>query len=459
MLDAMKDAMKTRYLAACLLIAPALLAIDPSVTVNWPQWRGPHSAGIAPDKNLPTTWSKTQNVVWKTPIAGRGYSSPIIWGNRIFLTTAIEGALVPGRDKGKAHKLEPDKEPFAHPDAVGYDHRQTLKVLALDAPTGKILWDKTVYEGPVFDSVLRYGSYASPTPVTDGKYVYSFFGVEGVYAHDFDGKQIWKANLGEWGTLGVGYGASPLLYGKVLILLCDDDDGSNSFIVGLDKNTGKELWRTKRPTSITWSSPVLAAEGGRAEVLTAGNEFVISYDPATGKELWRIKGLDANAVSTPLVAGDLAFFATGYPSKKTMAIRLGGSGNLDGSSNLLWTYQKGTAYTASNIVYGDYIYLITDKGILSCLDMKTGEVKYDNGRPPSPARYTASPVAFDGKVFITSEDGDTHVIQAGPEFKILGTNSLDEQIMASPAIAGGNLYIRGTANLYKIAAPPAASKR
>lgn len=448
--------MKTRFLLP-LLLAPALLfAIEPNVTVNWPQWRGPQGTGVAPDKDLPSEWSSTKNVAWKTAIPGKGYSSPIVWGNRIFLTTAIEGEAIAGRPKGKQHKL--GAEDFTHPEAVGWDHKQTLKVLSLDATSGKILWDKSVYDGPMFDSALRYGSYASLTPVTDGKYVYTFFGVEGAYAHDFQGNQIWKATMGEWGTLGTGYGASPVLAGNVLILLCDDDNGENSFIIGLDKNTGKVLWRNKRTTTLTWSSPMLATVNGRTELLTNGLELIISYDPATGKELWRSKGVGANAVSTPVVQGDIAYFATGYPEKRTMAIRLGGSGDITDTPRMLWKYEKGTAYTASNIAYGDYLYLITDKGILSCLDAKTGAVKYDNGRPPTPARYTSSPVAFDGKLFITSEDGDTQVIQAGPEFKVLGTNALEEPVMASPAIAGGSLYIRGTKSLYKVVRNAGPSK-
>ena len=415
---------------------------DPNVTLNWPQWRGPQSTGTAPDKNLPTEWSATKNVAWKTAIPGKGYSSPIVWGNRIFLSTSIEGDVIPGRDKGKHHKLE--GADFVHPDAIGYDHKQTVKVLQLDAQTGKILWERTIFDGAPFESWNRAGSFASLTQVTDGTYVFTALGPDGVFAHDFQGRQIWKADPGQYGSLGVGYGASPLLYDNLLILQTDDDEGQLSSIFALDKKTGKEVWRTKRPTTLGWASPVIARRAGRDELLTSGLEFVISYNPKTGEELWRTKGLENNAVATPIVLGDMVYFSAGYPAKKTLAIRLGGSGDV------AWTYTKGTGYTPSNIGYGDFLYLITDKGILSCLDAKTGDVKYDNGRPPTPARYSASPVAFDGKVFITSEDGDTHVIQAGPEHKVLGTNSLDEPVLASPAIAGGSVYIRGAKNLYKI---------
>ena len=431
-----------------LMLAALAPAPDPNVTVNWPQWRGAQSTGVAPDKNLPTEWSATKNVAWKTPIPGNGYSSPIVWGNRIFLTTAIAGDIIPGRAVGKTHKLE--GADYVHPDATGWNYKQTIKLISLDAASGRILWDRTMIDGPVFDSSHSYGSYASLTPVTDGKYVFSYFGTDGVFAYDFQGNQIWKTNPGEYGTLGVGYGASPLLFENLLILQCDDDNGENSAMLALDKSTGKQVWRVKRPTTLGWSSPIVAVSNGHAELLTSGLEFVIAYDPRTGKELWRAKGLENNAVATPLWKDDMVYFSAGYPAKKTLAIHMGGSGDVTGTSKIAWTYDKGTGYVPSNIVYGDYIYLITDKGLLSCLDAKTGAVKYDNGRAPTPARFTASPVAYDGKVFITSEDGDTHVIEAGPEHKVLRTNTLDERILASPAIAGGSLYIRGVKNLYKI---------
>jgi len=433
--------------AIALLFASLLFAADaPNTTMNWPQWRGAQSSGVVPDKNLPSEWSTTNHVAWKTPIPGRGHSSPIVWGNQIFLTTAIQGDVIEGRPKGKTHKM--GEGTFVHPDAAGFDHKQIMKVLSIDATTGKILWEKTVFEGATFDSAHSGNTYASPTPVTDGKYVYMYFGPEGIYAHDFQGNPIWKADPGQFGAMSVGYGSSPILYNNLLIVICDDDAGDNSAILALDKQTGKQVWRTKRPIQVSWATPVITRRGSgataRDELLANGNEFVISYDPATGKELWRAKGVVSNAIATPLLKDDLAFFSAGFPTKKTLAIRLGGSGEL------VWSYDKGTAYTASNIVYGDYIYLITDKGILSCLDAKTGEVKYDNGRPTTPGHFTGSPVAYDGKLFITSDEGDTFVIQAGPEHKVLATNSLDEQVFASPAIANGAVYIRGSKNLYKI---------
>ncbi len=431
-----------------LLLFFVLAPAPDSGTTNWPQWRGPQGQGVAEGKNLPSEWSASAHVAWKTALPGRGHSSPIVWDKTIFLTTAEQGDPIEGRPKGKTHKIPED---FVHPDAQGYDHKQIMKVLALNAVTGKILWEKTVYNGPTFDSAHRAGSFASPTPVTDGKYVYSFFGPEGLYAHDFQGKEIWKASVGEFGSVSVGYGSSPVLYENLVIVLCDDDTGANSTIQAFDKKTGKQVWSSKRPVEVTWTTPVLAKTAKRTELLTNGNEFIISYDPATGKELWRAPGLESNAIATPLVKDDIAVFSTGYPKKKTIAIRLGGSGDLKGTPNILWSYTKGTGYTPSEILYGDYVYLLADNGVLTCLDLKTGEVKYDNGRPAKAGRYTSSPIAYDGKILITSEEGDTTVVQTGPEFKVLNTNSVDEPVYASIAVAGGSLYIRGVNDLFKIA--------
>jgi outer membrane protein assembly factor BamB len=414
---------------------------------NWPQWRGPGGQGISTEKNLPTEWSATKNIKWKTAIAGRGHSSPIVWGNRIFLTTAIEGAIVPGA-KAVKH-MDGDKE-FLHPDSVGADHKHTFKVICLNADTGKILWEQTAYEGTPYDNRHRKSSFASSTPATDGKLVYAFFGTEGLYAYDMGGKLAWKADLGKLGTVGMGTGTSPILYENLLILQCDEENGAASFIIALDKKTGREVWKTPRKVQVSWATPILVRAPERTELITIGNETIIAYDPATGKELWRHKGVESNAIPSPVANQEMVFVTAGSPVKIAMAIRLGGSGDLTNSANVAWKYAKGTAYVPSPILYGDYLYLTTDKGILTCLDARTGEVKYDGGRVPIPATFTASPVAFEGKILLTSEDGDTFIVRAGPKHEILGTNSLGEPVYASPAIADRKIFIRGERNIYCI---------
>jgi outer membrane protein assembly factor BamB len=433
----------------CSLLAVTLVnSGSAKVSTNWPQWRGPDGQGVSAETGLPVEWSNTTNVKWKTPIAGRGHSSPIVWGKKIFLTSALDGDAIPGRTAGVTHKMS-DGSDFVHPDAVGANLKHTFKVVCLDRDSGKILWERVAYEGPVYDSRHKKASFASSTPATDGKYVFAFFGSEGLYAYDFAGKQLWKQAMPKIGTASVGYGVSPILYQNLVIMLCDDS-GGNSFIAAYDKKTGKEAWRVARKVDITWSSPVLVHTKNRTEVVTGAAEAIIAYDPATGKELWRHKGLESNAVPSPVVENDLVVLTSGYPQKIAVAIRAGGSGDITGTQQVAWTYNKGTAYVPSPILYDDYIYLMTDRGLLTCLDAKTGKVEYEGARVPKPQIFMASPVAYEGKILLTSEEGDTYMLKAGPKHEVLRTNSLGENVYASPAIADGKIFIRGEQNLYCI---------
>lgn len=415
---------------------------------NWPQWRGPDGQGVSVETGLPIEWSGTKNVKWKTPIDGRGHSSPIVWGKRIFLTTALDGKQVAGRTPGVTHKLS-DGTDFVHPDAIGADQIHTLKVICIDRETGKILWQRVAYEGEVKDSRHKGASFASSTPATDGKFVFAFFGSEGLYAYDYNGKLMWKQNLGTLGTASVGYGVSPILYQNLLLMQCDDS-GGHSFIAAFDKKTGKEVWRVKREVDITWTTPVLVHTGKGVELVTAAAEAIIAYDPATGKELWRHKGLESNAVPTPVVSKDLVVVSAGSPKKIALALRAGGSGDVTGTSQLVWSYNKGTAYVPSPIFYGDFVYLMTGNGSITCLDAATGKVNYEGGRVPKATMFSASPVAFDGKILLTSEEGDTFVLKAGPKHEVLHTNSLGEAVYASPAIADGRIFIRAEHTLFAI---------
>src|SRR5689334_4035805 len=374
------NAVKLTRPISLALIAAVSLGIAATVTsfaANWPQWRGPDGSGVSTEKNLPAEWSPTKNIKWKTPIDGRSHSSPIVWGNRVFLTTAVEGAVVPGA-KAVKHTLEGGE--FLHPDSVGADHKHTFKVLCIDRDSGKILWQSTAWEGTPYDNRHRKSSYAASTPTTDGKLVYAFFGTEGLYAYDFKGNPVWKADLGKLGTVGMGTGTSPILFENLIIVQCDEENGAASFIVALDKKTGKEVWRKDRKVQVSWATPLLVRTAKRAELIASGTESVIAYDPATGAELWRHKGVESNAIPSPVANSEMAFLAAGFPAKVVFAIRLGQSGDLTGTPSVPWTYSKGTAYVPSPILYGDYLYLTTDRGILTCIDAKTGEVKYEGGR-------------------------------------------------------------------------------
>lgn len=436
--------------AAGFALAPVSpLGADPATTSpHWAQWRGPDGLGIAKDAAVPLEWSATKNVVWSAEIPGRGHSSPVVWGDRIFLTTAIEGDVVPGAKPVK-HLME--GQDFQHPDGVGADRKHTLEVLALDAKTGKILWQKAAWQGTPYDTRHKRGSFASPTPVTDGTLVYAYFGAEGLYVYDFKGELKWSWKSGGIASFGVGVGTSPVLYDKLVILQCDEDNGEKSFIVGLDKKTGKEAWRVARHVEVSWATPILVTTGGRHELVTAGNQAIIGYDPATGRELWRTKGLESNAVPSPVAGDGVVVLSAGYPAKIALAMRPGGSG--DASDRVLWRYDKGTAYVPSPILVDGLLYLVTDKGLVSCLDAKTGKVHYEGGRPPSGTSFMASPVAVAGHLLMSSMDGDTIVLKAGTAHQVVRANSLGEPIAASPAVAGGRIYIRGEHHLFAIGTP------
>ena len=429
-----------------LLTAHTAAAAPP----HWAQWRGPDGQGIAGDPGVPLEWSPTKNVLWKTAIPGRGYSSPVVWGDRIFLTTAIEGHVMPGA-KGVKHVMEGQE--FAHPDGVGADRQHTFKVVALDATSGRILWEKTAWEGTPYDTRHRRGSFAAPTPVSDGTLVYAYFGAEGLYTYDFQGNLKWSWKTGGIASFGVGVGTSPVLYQGILIVQCDEDNGEKSFVVGLDRKTGKEVWRTPRNIEVSWATPILVKSGGRDELVTAGSQAIIGYEPKSGRELWRMKGLASNAVPSPVAGDGIVVVSAGYPVKIAVAVRPGGSGDVTETDRVLWKYDKGTAYVPSPILVDGLVYLVTDKGLISCLDAKTGKVHYEGGRPPAGASYMASPVAVAGHLLLSSMDGDTVVLKAGTTHEIVRSNPLGEPIAASPAVVAGRIYIRGEHHLFAIGAP------
>lgn len=444
----MKRRRAARWFLGLALGSPALpSAAEPGG--NWAQWRGPGGLGVAPDAGYPGEWGPSKNIAWKTEVPGRGHSSPVVWGDRIFLTTSLEGEQVKGH-KAPVH-LGFDLMPgYLHPDSVGVDHRYTLKVLAFDANTGRPVWEHTAYEGLMYDDRHRKNTYASPTIATDGTLVYAFFESAGLFCYDFLGRLRWQVSFGGLAKAGLGPGASPVIYENLLLLQCDQEMGAGSFIAALDRKTGKEVWRTLRSNRRSWATPILVRGESRVELVAMGAEAVISYDPATGRELWRANGTESHPIPIPVAGHGLVFATAGSQAKRALAIRLGGSGNLKDSPEVVWRYTKGTAYVPSPILLGPYLYLMTDKGIVTCLDAKTGALRYEGGRVPVPATFTASPVAFGERLLLTSEDGDTFAIKAGPVFEVLGTSSVGEPVYASPALASGRIFIRGERHLFAI---------
>jgi hypothetical protein len=354
---------------------------------------------------------------------------------------------VPGK-KAPVH-LDFNRQPgYVHPDSTDVDYKHALQVLAVDAKSGRILWTKTAYDGEMWDDRHRKNTYASSTMVLDGERAYAFFESAGLYAYNVDGTLAWKKSLGGIIKAGLGPGTSPIIYKDLIILQCDQEMGDGSFIAALNRRTGEEVWRTPRTNRRSWATPLVvhAAEGD--ELIASGAESVIAYDPATGKELWRSDGTRSHPIPSPVATKGIVFLTAGSQAKVVMAMRPGGTG--DQKDAIVWRYNKGAAYVPSPIAVGDYLYLMTDTGLMTCIDAVTGERKYEGGRPPVPSTFFASPVAFDDKILLTSEDGDSFVVKAGPVHEVLATNSVGEPVYASPAIDHGTIYIRGEKHLFAI---------
>ena len=435
------------FVSLCLATAGA--AQEPAA--GWPQWRGPGGRAQA-GSGAPLRWSADENVVWKAPVEGRGHSSPIVVGDLIFLTSAISGEKVPGHG-AIIHFL--GSEEFLHPDSLGADQRLDVLLLALDRPSGALRWRREVRAGALpYDNRHRIGSYANPTPVSDGERVVAWFGTQGLYAFSLDGDLLWAQDFGGVGTLGMGVAASPVLIAAagLVVVQSDVEEGDGSFIAALDIATGAIRWRAERAQRVGWATPaVTPSAAGPPLVVAMGTDEIVAYGADSGEERWRVEGLGGNAVPSPVASGDgLVFAVTGYPRKNILALDLE-----DGS--LRWAYRKGQGYVPSPIFHRGTLYLVSDGGILTALDGRAGEVIYEGGRMPLPSRFFSSPVVAGERIYLTSEDGDTHVIRPGPQFEVLATNSVDEPVMASPAVVDGTIYLRGTEHLYAIAEDAAAA--
>jgi len=432
-------------LAACSSALCAGLTVP--LSAQWPQWRGPDGLGISNDRNVPIEWSvasdgaPAKNILWTTDIPGRGHSSPIVWGNRVFLTTSIKGEQVPGR-KAPVH-LGFDRRPgYVHPDSTDVDYTHALRVLAIDTASGRIVWDRTAYDGVMADDRHRKNTYASSTMAADGERVYAFFESAGLHAYTIDGALAWKKDLGGIIKAGLGPGTSPIVYRDLIILQCDQEMGDGSYIVALDRRTGDEVWRAIRTNRRSWATPLVIHTSARDELIASGAESVIAYDPATGKQLWRAPGTISHPIPSPVATKGLVFMSAGSQSKVAFAVQPDGT--------VAWRYNKGTAYVPSPIAVGDYVYFVTDAGLMTCIDAATGERKYEGGRVPVPATFFASPIAFNVVIVLTSEDGDSFVIKAGPVHEVIRTNTVGEPVYASPAVANGTMYIRGERHLFAI---------
>jgi outer membrane protein assembly factor BamB len=411
---------------------------------NWPYWRGPAADGMAVG-GAPLHWSDTQNVRWKTEIPGRGNSSPVVWGNRIFLTTAIPTgagavtATVSRASSGPGGSTGPQPE-----------HR--FEVLCLDRNTGKVVWQRTAITAAPHEGYHgTYGSFASNSPVTDGGRVFAFFGSRGVYCYDLEGTLLWKKDFGVQMRMKMafGEGIAPVLSGDRLILTFDHEEGS--FVAALDKTSGKEIWRTSRDEISNWSAPLVLEHRGQKQIVISATKKVRCYDFETGSLIWECSGLGANTIPQPVTQDDLVFVMSGYRDPMLMAIRLGGRGNLTGTDAVVWSQTRGNSYTPSPVLHDNKLYVLTDTGLVSCYDAPTGAPYYHQVRLPKTYSFKASPVGAAGRLYLASENDDVIVLRMGEKYEVLATNTMPDQVfIATPAIAGGQIFLRSQNRLYCI---------
>jgi outer membrane protein assembly factor BamB len=419
--------------------------------VNWPQFRGPN-AGVVEDGILPTTWSATENVAWVIDVPGRGWSSPIVWGDWVFFTSATVTADDEMPKKGLYLGGDRDKPS---------DNVHRWMVYCIDFDSGKILWGKCVHEGVPERPKHLKNSYASETPFTDGQRVYVYFGSIGLFCYDFDGRQLWSKQFGSFKMRGNwGTASSPVLYKDRLYIVNDNEE--QSFIVALDKKTGKQIWLVERDEKSNWATPYIWENKQRTEIITSGTDKIRSYS-LDGELVWELGGASAITIPTPFAKNDLLYVTSGFVADRKrplFAINPGARGDItlkdDRNRNqyIAWCQKQGGPYNPTPIVYGDYLYVLYDRGTLSCYDARMGSEIYSKKRIAAGANaFTASPWANDGKVFCLSEDGETFVIQAGTEFKVLASNKLNEMCMATPAAVRSSLIIRTISKLYRIRRP------
>ncbi|MEO1085267.1 MAG: PQQ-binding-like beta-propeller repeat protein [Acidobacteriota bacterium] len=437
---------------AAAVIAPTLFAPSLFAEAHWPSFRGPSASGVSEGGQTPTTWNVEtgENVLWRTAIPGLGLSSPIVWGDKLFITTAV----------AKSGEADLRVGQYGDIAAANDNGVQSWKMYCLDRHSGEILWERTAKEGKPLTARHTKASHASATPATDGTSVAAHFGSEGLYVWDMDGELLWKRDFGklassffavpeaEW-----GYASSPIFHDGMLFVL--HDVIGESAVLALDAKSGEVVWQAKRTDVPTWGTPTVVETEGRTQVVINGFEHIAGYDVETGKELWSMSGGGDIPVPTPIFAHDLIYLASAHgPASPLFAVRPDANGEVDPEKSegvLAWHQERVGVYLQTPLVYGDEVYAGRGNGGLRVFDAKTGEERY-KARIDRGMGFTASPVAADGKVYFTSETGDVHVIEAGPgpELKTLAVNPLDELAMATPAIADGVIYFRGRRHLFAV---------
>ena len=446
-----------------VLIATAAARADG----EWPQWRGPSGSGAAAaDADPPTQWNPKHNVKWKVRIPGSGTSTPIVWGERVFIQTAVPTAAKEAatladdafadvatcllQDRGRRGGRGPGGFGGGAP-APTTTYRFAL--LCIDRKTGKTLWDQSARTVIPHEGHHRDHGFSSHSPVTDGAHVWAYFGSRGLHCYDMTGKRIWDKDLGKQSTRNsFGEGSSPALHGDTIVVNWDHE--GDDFIVAFDKLTGNEKWRQKRDEPTTWTTPIIVEHAGKAQVIVAGTNRVRAYDLASGKEIWHAPGLTQNVIPTPIAADGIVYLTSGFRGAALYAVKLGREGDLTGTDAILWTREKSTPYVPSPLLASGTLYMFAGNvGRLSAIEAKTGKVLLDGQRIDRLDNVYASPVAAKDRLYFVGRDGTTIVMRhaGGDKLQEVAVNELNEGVDASPAIAGKEIFLRGRENLYCIA--------
>ena len=447
--------MRKRSVAA-LLSAVVVLTLAPHASRGeskpkdaqryWPQWRGPLMTGVAPHAKPPVEWNETKNVRWKVELPGKGSATPVVWGDRVYVLTAV-----PGEKRAAA---APAPEPAAGgrgPRGIAPEAVQKFTVLAIDRASGKVAWQRVVREELPHEGTHPTGTWASSSAATDGELLFAHFGSRGLYALDATGKVVWEKDLGDMNVkLGFGEGSTPALAGDRLFVQWDHE--GESFIVALDRKTGRELWRQKRDERTSWASPLVVEHAGKAQVITSATNKVRSYDAATGDVLWETPGMTQNAIPTPVHQDGLVILTSGFRGNALLAVKLAeAKGDISASPAIAWRFDRDTPYVPSPLLWGDEVYLLKgNNGLLSAFNAKTGVRLYGPERLEGVPNVYASPVGADGRIYVAGREGQTAVVQRGPAFKLLATNTLNDGFDASPVAVDSELYLRGSRYLYRI---------
>ena len=423
-----------------VLTATSLFAQRPGQ--HWPSWRGPAHTGVS-TATVPVTWNDTTNVKWKVPIAGRGMSTPVVWGDKIFLTTAIP-------TDAKAEAAPPAGRGAGGGTAAGQEHK--FDVLAVDRGTGKVLWQRTATTAVPHEGYHRiYGSFASNLPATDGQRVYAFFGSRGLYTYDMNGKLLWEFNPGIKLAMHLAFGEGTGVVVDAGRVYLQYDSNIEGAVIALDAATGKEIWRAPRSHRSSWSTPLVVEHAGKKQLVVSAQTKVTSYDTETGKVIWEVAGLGMNPIPQPVQHGDLVLLMSGYRDPKLMAVKLGRTGDLTGTDAIVWETTRGTSYTASPALHDGRLYIIADNGQMSVFNATTGVPAYVQTRLPKPYNFKASPLVAGGRVYLASEEGDVIVVRAGDTHEVLATNTLtDQSFVASPIAVGNDLILRSRTHLIRI---------